>query len=474
MKLLLSRLSKDHWPIFLIGNISAAINLILPLVLVRLFTPESMGIYKIFFLYLGLIPFLTMAGGPLHSVYYWIGKKNHNAEFIQSTWIATNFLSIVFVIPLVLISYLFRSHLPLEFYQILILIFCSVLVCPSAHYAEVCMAKGQTIKSSMISLSFELIKTIGFIFIAWKHKNIDYLFSYYLIIMSLSFIVMNTLAYYDKVISFNIDYAKVKDVFKYSLPISFSSGLLFIIEKSDQLILSIFLSAENFAFFSMGSLLIPPLYLLESAIQKKLIPNLAKEYEEHNYTAMAKSVSKAIEDMGFLIIPSIFGLIFFAYPIIKILYTDQYREAAIYLQIFSLSYFFLLIPHDSILRASGKTKMILKTYTIFTPISILLLLLTAKYTNALTTLAVALVLKFMPKLYCFSICAKVINQEIRSMIPFKKLFYYSALSLILSLISMALKPLFLEEIFWFLVCGSAFALIYLAVFISLKEKHTRV
>ena len=58
------RFSTGHWPGFLTGIISSLMNLFLPTVLVRILTPEDVGIYKIFFLYIQSFTFLSLAGAP--------------------------------------------------------------------------------------------------------------------------------------------------------------------------------------------------------------------------------------------------------------------------------------------------------------------------------------------------------------------------------------------------------------------------
>ncbi|MCY7391894.1 MAG: hypothetical protein LH647_10530, partial [Leptolyngbyaceae cyanobacterium CAN_BIN12] len=54
--------------------VSSVGNLFLPIILVRLLSLEDIGVYKVFFLHLSAIPYLAMAGGPLHSVFYWAGR----------------------------------------------------------------------------------------------------------------------------------------------------------------------------------------------------------------------------------------------------------------------------------------------------------------------------------------------------------------------------------------------------------------
>ena len=55
---MINKLKEGHWPIFILSSFSSIANLFLPIILTRLLTPEDIGIYKVFFLYLMLLPFL--------------------------------------------------------------------------------------------------------------------------------------------------------------------------------------------------------------------------------------------------------------------------------------------------------------------------------------------------------------------------------------------------------------------------------
>lgn len=67
----------------------------------------------------------------------------------------------------------------------------------------------------------------------------------------------------------------------------------------------------------MGSLIIPPLLLLEMSVQKVLVPNLSRAYHHHNESEMIKHFLKAQTDIAHIMIPAVFGLIIFNRPIIK-------------------------------------------------------------------------------------------------------------------------------------------------------------
>jgi O-antigen/teichoic acid export membrane protein len=469
---LAKRLTQNHWPIFLLSNISSVVNMLLPIVLVRLYAPIEMGLYKSFFLYLSLIPFIVMAGGPLNSVYYWMGKSHERDEYIKATWLLTFILSSLILIPGAFIIMLFKHHLALSTPVLFILLISGFLVCPAGHYNEVCIARGKTFIGAGLSVCFEVVKTIGFIFIAWKYHDINYLFYYFFCIMCLSFILMTYLGWRDNAVSLKWDQSKIREILKYSMPVSLSSCLLFMTEKADLLIISAFVSADLFAFYSLGCLIIPPLYLLENSVQKNLIPKLSIAMSKLEFDQMAFDYRKAISDIAYLVIPAVTGLIVFATPIINLLYTNRYEQSAVFLQIFALGYLLLLIPHDSILRAAAKTDTVLKIYSYITPISFLIIFLSVKMLDLKWALIIGIIIKLIPKIYCLNISAGIIHKKVTELIPMKRLLHYAEMCIFLSVICYAAKRFFSNELQWFLVCAPLFAVCYLTFFISQSDsKH---
>jgi O-antigen/teichoic acid export membrane protein len=138
--------------------VSALTNLLLPVILVRMLGPEEIGIYKIFFLYAQSITFLSLAGGPLFSVYYWVGKKENANQFLESAWL----LSFILSLTTALIGFLFVgqvSHLiSINKTHTLLLLSSAISAAPAAFYGEYMIAKGKRIQGSLFNSGFEILK----------------------------------------------------------------------------------------------------------------------------------------------------------------------------------------------------------------------------------------------------------------------------------------------------------------------------
>lgn len=471
---MLKKLKEGHWPIFLLSSISSMANLFLPIILVRILAPSDIGLYKIFFLHLGAIPFILMSGGPINSVYYWVGKPRPDREkLIQSAWLLSVLLSsLVFIIGLPALYY-FSKHLNFPIEYTLLMIVCGFLWCPGSHFSETHIANGKTAHGALFSAGFEILKVSCFIVLALLYKDIKYLFWAFTAILAIKFLITIIIGLKQNTIKFEVNPKYLKIVWKYCLPISASGALGFFVDKIDQLLLASFLSSSEFAFYSMGCLIVPPLIMIDMSVQKVLIPKLATNYELKKYSIAAEYFKKAISDIAFLIIPAVFGLAYFAEPITKLLYTEQYLASVPFLQVFAISYLLYCVPHDAVPRATGHTGWVFKIYMIVTPISLVTVFLATSYSTALVTLIMAITVKFIPKFAGLVYSKKVMNWTWTEMFPAKRIIAFTGLSTILCLISDLIRPLFSNDLKWFLVCAPVFAIVYLGITIFTIKRYNR-
>lgn len=472
----IAKLKDGHWPVFLISLVSAIANLFLPVILVRLLTQVEIGVYKIFFLYVQSITFLSLTGGPLYSIYYWIGKKEHTNHYIKHAWILCYLLSI----SCALLAFVFLSNIShlvaLNETQTILLIFSAITSAPASFYGEYLIAKGNRIVGSMYNSGFEILKVLITIGVVFHYRTIDSALWAFTFLFLIKLLFATYLGKKDNLLGFKLSKEKLQHVWHYCFPISLAGCLGFFLEKIDMILLSTRLGTEDFALYSMGCLVVPPLYILEMSVQKVLIPDLSNAYHDHKLTNMQLAYKKAQSDIGFLIIPAVFGLIIFAKPIIEILFTEQYLKSAEYLHFFALTYLAYIIPHDAIARATGQTKWILKMYLTLTPLSILFVYINAGRWGAKGALLTMIFFFYMPKVPGLIISAKTMKCKIRDIIAWRPLSFYVALNVVLIIICYAVKNLFSSQKAWFLVLSPLYAIIYLSlanIIKNLKDKNVQ-
>src|SRR5262249_16641519 len=138
----------------------------------------------------------------------------------------------------------------------------------------------------------------------------------------------------------------------------------------DQMVLSFRLNTAQFALYAMGCLSVPPLDIFEISVNRVLIPGLSRALSSQMYTRAADLFADSVSELYLYLLPSTVGLILFAQPIVTILFTERYASAASYLQFYALTYLFFALPFDAVARARADGGWILRTYILFSALSI--------------------------------------------------------------------------------------------------------
>lgn len=467
---MVKKLSEGHWPIFLISSFSSIANLFLPIVLTRILLPSEIGLYKIFFLHFAAIPYLFMTSGPIYSVYFWVGKEDSiRKEYLQQSFLLSLILSVLILLIGFPLIFSISSFIDLPWQYVGISLFSAFFCIPASYYDEVNIALGKTLKGSFYSVIFEIIKVIAFISIAIYFKNVGEIFLGYALILGIKFFISVALGLKDGFIKLKVDKRKLKEIFLYCLPISMAGTITFFIDKIDQFVLASQLTKDEFAFYSMGCLIVPPLFLLETSVIKVLVPKLSIDLNKNGGNALSY-FKKAISDVGTLIIPAVIGLFYFAEPITELLYTEIYSESALYLKIFAISYLFFLIPYDAIPRATGNTKWIFIITLAIAPFSLAGVIISTMYFDAKTVLIVALSFKLITRVAGMIYSIKLTNWSLVQVIPFKKILVFTSISLALTFLCSLVENMFDHQINWFLTTAPIFLALY---FFSLYIYHKK-
>jgi glycosyltransferase involved in cell wall biosynthesis len=172
-------------------------------------------------------------------------------------------------------------------------------------------------------------------------------------------------------------------------------------------------------------------------------------------------MSEAIEELGTYLIPSVFGLVLFASPIIDILFTQQYEAAVPYLRIYSLDYLCLMIPFDAVQRARGDSLWILKNSAVFLMISLTLGVAAVPILGAYGPLSILLITHILIRFSALRYLKLKMSWDWHQVIPSKTLLRFALVSTGFSGIALLIRPLFASQTQWFLSCGPVIMILYL-------------
>lgn len=447
-----------QWFLFLASTLASLVNLFLPLVLVRILSPSEMGEYKIFYLYIQSIPMLFFASGILSGIPYWSGRKENGQIYLQQAFSLLLLIIFLFLI-LGLLGFYPVKLIGITTTNYFIFIFSSMLWMVSPFFEEVLIAEGSIAKASSLILFSESLKALVMILAAIKTHDITMVFWGFFIFLMFKILLGSYLTKHLHILKLTWIESIKTQVLKYSLPLSTATFFSVFIEKSDQIILTFFITAGEFADYSLACLTIPPLFMLEQSVTRVLLPKLTRH--THEPQKIIHDYKNAITHLALLIVPAVIGMITFSRPIILILFGEGYQSGHWYLKIYALSYLFLIFPHDLVHRAFGKSQWIMKTFFIISPIGLFLTLSLTFLFKAWGALTALLITKIIFKLIYLNDIKIILNTRINHLIPTKTIAYFFIIASILMTLSLATKSFFSSELKWFIMMGSTFFVSYL-------------
>ncbi len=453
----------SHWPISLTNGAATLFNLFLPLVLVRIISPDDVGRYKVFFLYVMMSPGLFLTGGLSNGLYHWAGKYPESQPEVRQSW--TMLLGLVGILSAIgmMLTPLLTSwvHIP----QIDLALF--FLFCPfglaGIFLEDLLIARGNIWIGSLYGSGFQVFRALSCVVAAVWSRNVVWVLGAF----AASTIVRALVGYWILAKTGDIkpifSRQKSVNVLHYAFPVSIASLAQTALANVHQLILTLRLLPSQFAFYSMGCLSVPPLQVLEISVNRVLIPKLSKSFAARQPAAAAALFSEAVSELYRFLLPATVGLIVFAEPIIRILFTERYLAAAHYLRFYALFYLSMAVPFDAVARAIGDGKWIMRTALIFMPLSILATWLASARWGAMGALIAFIVIQFAIRIYSVMYEKRHLQSGYTEFLPVKEMLLQAILALGLSLLSLSIRPAFHGDRLWFLVMGPLFTLAYFTV-----------
>lgn len=453
---------KSHWPLSIPYGICAIINLMLPLVLVRLLSVESMGHYKLYFLYFTIGQWIFLGPAIRSGISFWLRNPENGPPVIRSAWtvlVASSVVLLIFGLGLVHGLGPQMDLAPGEGSLLVLTIFVTAL---GSFYEETLIATGSTVQGGLYYLTFESLKTLLVIGAALYFKQlwpvITIFFTVQVIKLSVSLVRGSSLSY----TQFNLDRSYLHPVLKFALPIYFSAGIGVLLNYADQLVASHALSAKDFAYYSLGCLALPPLLLFEQSVNRILIPHLASELSTEGQADRARLLwMDAVEELGLFFIPSVIGLILFAQPIVDLLFTERYARAVPYLRLYSLDYLCFIIPFDAIQRAKGDAAWILKNSMTLLLISFTLGMITVRVIGPYGPLLTLLLTHAILRASTLHYLKTQLGWDWRQAVPWRSLGRFLLNSVYCVFLVCCLRPFFLSSKLWFLSSAPIFFVLYL-------------
>jgi len=147
---------------------------------------------------------------------------------------------------------------------------------------------------------------------------------------------------------------------KFSAPIGFSGVIGEVARQVDKIIISVFFNPFQYAIYTRGALQIPLINVISNSLHNILMPNFTKAVQENNTAELLRSWHGAIRLMALFVYPTFAFFVATGDLFIPALFSDKYAEASIIFQIYMFTLLRRITSPDAIIRAIGKTGILLK------------------------------------------------------------------------------------------------------------------
>jgi len=213
----------SHWPLSIVSAAISLINMLLPILLVRILSPEAIGDYKIFFLYLSLAPAFSLISGLVSNVPFWSSQSSGHTENLKASFqlvliSATIFSLLAFFGSPYLETVFGWSGLEAKLFAL------AVFGTIAHQFIEDCLiSKGRIWFSTIFSGSFEVLKCLLLLLAAWWTKDTLAIFAAYAAIMALKVLVAIWIGLRSRLVSLQITQSDLRIVARKAMPVSVAS-----------------------------------------------------------------------------------------------------------------------------------------------------------------------------------------------------------------------------------------------------------
>jgi O-antigen/teichoic acid export membrane protein/glycosyltransferase involved in cell wall biosynthesis len=436
---------------------------LLPLVLVRILPAEDVGQYKVFFLYLVLIPWLFLSAGISNGLSHWAGYSEEQArKAFRASWTALVALAAIALVACLAASPWLARSLEWSQCQVVLFVWGAIFTMLAPFYEEARVARGEVWKGAVFSSSFDFARNLSILCAAVAFRDVDAVFLTYALVMTLKVAAGAWSGARASFLGVELGRETWAPVLKYAMPVSLSAVLAIITGYVDQLILSHWIPAAQFAVYSLGCTVIPPLMVFEQSVTRVLIPRMSAAFNQGQGARAAALYRNAAREMGWLFIPAAAGLVVFAEPIVRLLFTDKFIDAVPFFRLQALNYLSFLLPLDAVARARGNGRWILGNLALFAVLSTLSCATLTMAYGATGALVGVISMHAVMRFFAASWVRRSEKWKVRDFVPGWAWARYALLSVALLIAALLTRGLFSDDRYWFLVTGPAITLVYLA------------
>jgi O-antigen/teichoic acid export membrane protein len=376
----------------------------MPVILTRFLSKGDYGIYAQFYNILTFLIGFFCFGIP-GSLYYFypnatIEKKK---TIVFQTWVLLCLITLLSSC-IFLISFISERLIGSD-----LMIFRNILICtlilsiPSVIIEPLYVLKSDRIVSIIfppLTVLSKLLAVIVFIQIVNSLNNV-----LQAVLVSQIFIFILVLWYVGKELKLKnfklpkIDFKILKQQLHYIIPFGISGSISSLLGRFDKIVCITFLSATEYATYSVAFFGIPAVNQIYDSFAQVYVIKLTKAWQNSDRKQMLTIFNDLVSKTYSYTIPLILAFFLYAPKIVQLIFTEKYLDAVPLFRIYILSFFFVLLGSNLVLRASGKTKEILISYLISCVIAIPVTYILIKKIGLYGAMSGAILCMIVPKFF---------------------------------------------------------------------------
>lgn len=162
-------------------------------------------------------------------------------------------------------------------------------------------------------------------------------------------------------VQLKVSLMRIKQLFSYGWKIFVSSLISTIYDQLNPLIIGLRFSAVDLSFYSKGqSFPLALNYTLDGALTSVLFPVMSKVQDDKD--KVLEYTRKFMRIASYVVFPSMVGFLAVSDSFVRVLLTEKWMPASIYIKLFCVTYMFNIIQNGNLqtIRAIGRSDIILK------------------------------------------------------------------------------------------------------------------
>jgi O-antigen/teichoic acid export membrane protein len=337
-------------PLVLSRLTSAALTFALPLVLVRLLSPDAFGVYKQFFLVAQTL-LLTGQIGLTQSLYFFLPKGGaERGSYVTHTLIALGALGALVGVALYLAAPLLGHALDPQLLELrLPLALFAGAMLAAAPLEGALTSEGRIRSAALVYVVSDALRAAalggligGVLGLFWAAVIVGWL----RVAAFFSLVARGTLP------TAPPSRARLRAQLRFALPFAGATWLYVGQRYFAQYAVSAGFSASTFALFAVASFHLPVVDIVFTPISEVLMVELGR-----NFTRSAWDDS--VQKLASLLFPAACGALLFGPTVLPLLFTDKYAAAVPLFLLATIEIPLWILPVDALLRAAGDTRFLL-------------------------------------------------------------------------------------------------------------------